>query len=104
MPHHDADFDLRDFFYGQRKDCGDKRVARILGRRWRAVLASKSPEATSVQTVLAGELITIVLHRLLLETKIEESLFDFRYAYRMEFTTSIFKDLDFLLHRELNKF
>ena len=37
--------------------------------------------------------ITIVVHRLLLETKIEESLLDFRY--RMEFTTSIFKDLDF---------
>ena len=30
--HHDADSDLRDFFYGQREDCGAKRVARILGR------------------------------------------------------------------------
>ena len=34
---------------------GDKRVARSLGR-WRVVLASKSPETTSVQTVLAGKL------------------------------------------------
>ena len=50
-------FDLWDFFYGQRKDCGDKRVARSLGR-WRfvLVLASKSPEATSVASVLAGKL------------------------------------------------
>ena len=55
MPHHDADFDLRDLFCGDGWDCGDKRVARILGR-WRVVLASKSPEATSVQTVLAGKL------------------------------------------------
>ena len=45
--HHDADSDLRDFFYGDGGDCGAKRVARSLGR-CRIILASKSPEATSV--------------------------------------------------------
>ena len=48
--------DLRDFFSDDGGDCGDKRVARSLGR-WRVVLASKSPEATSVQTVLARKLV-----------------------------------------------
>ena len=28
--HHDADSDLRDFFYGDGEDCGAKRVARSL--------------------------------------------------------------------------
>ena len=56
MLHQEKYFDLRDFFYGWVRYCGDKRVARSLGR-WRVVLASKSPEATSVQTVLAGKLV-----------------------------------------------
>ena len=49
MLHQEKYSDLRDFFSDDGGDCGDKRVARSLGR-WRVVLASKSPEATSEQT------------------------------------------------------
>ena len=56
MLHPEKYFDLRDFFCGWVRYCGDKRVARSLGR-WRVVLASKSPEATSVQTDVGGEIV-----------------------------------------------
>ena len=56
MLHPEKYLDLRDFFCGQGRHCGDQRVARSLGR-WRVALASKLPEATSVQSVMAGKLV-----------------------------------------------